>query len=108
VDEFRMVVKALHKAGIEVILDVVYNHTAEDDQFGPTLSFRRLENATYYMLDPDNQAEYLNYSATGNTVNANISIVRRLILDSLRYWVGAHARRWLSFRLAGAFARDRW
>ena len=87
VDEFRDMVKALHRAGIEIILDVVYNHTAEDDQNGPTLSFRGLENPTYYLLKPHNQSEYMNFSGTGNTVNANNSIVRRLILDSLRYWV---------------------
>ncbi len=87
VDEFRDMVKALHRAGIEVILDVVYNHTAEDDQNGPTLCYRGLENPTYYILNPHNPAEYLNYSGTGNTVNANNSIVRRMILDSLRYWV---------------------
>lgn len=87
VNEFRQMVKALHRAGIEVILDVVYNHTAEDDQNGPTLSLRGLENSTYYMLNPSNPAEYLNYSGVGNTINANISIVRRMILDSLRYWV---------------------
>jgi isoamylase len=87
VDEFRDMVKALHRAGIEVIIDVVYNHTAEDDENGPTLSFRGLENTTYYIMDPQNPATYLNFSGTGNTLNANISIVRRLILDSLRYWV---------------------
>jgi isoamylase len=87
VDEFRDMVKAFHRAGIEVILDVVYNHTAEDAQNGPTLSFRGLENTTYYLLDPEDPSAYLNYSGTGNTVNANISIMRRLIMDSLRYWV---------------------
>lgn len=87
VDEFRDMVKALHRAGIEVILDVVYNHTAEDDQNGPTFCYRGLENATYYILNPKNPAEYLNFSGTGNTLNTNNSIVRRMILDSLRYWV---------------------
>ncbi|MCW5881784.1 MAG: glycogen debranching protein GlgX [Anaerolineae bacterium] len=87
VTEFRDMVKALHRAGIEVILDVVYNHTAEDNQNGPTLSCRGLENRTYYMLNSSRRAEYINYSGVGNTLNANNSIVRRLIADSLRYWV---------------------
>ena len=86
VDEFRDMVKALHRAGIEVILDVVFNHTAEGDHTGPTLSFRGLCNGTYYMLDQD-RARYANYSGTGNTLNANHPIVRRMIVDSLRYWV---------------------
>ncbi|MFN8472881.1 MAG: glycogen debranching protein GlgX [Anaerolineae bacterium] len=87
VDEFRDMVKALHRAGIEVILDVVYNHTAEDDQNGPTLAYRGMANSTYYLLNPYNRADYINYSGVGNTFNANNSIVRRLIMDSLRYWV---------------------
>jgi len=85
-DEFRDMVKALHRAGIEVILDVVFNHTAEGDHSGPTLSFRGLDNSTYYILDQD-RSRYANYSGTGNTLNANHPIVRRMILDSLRYWV---------------------
>src|SRR5271170_3309689 len=79
-------VKALHRAGIEVILDVVYNHTAEGDDRGPTLSFRGLDNQTYYILE-EGGSRYSNYSGTGNTLNANHPIVRRMILDSLRYWV---------------------
>ena len=86
IDEFRDLVKALHRAGIEVILDVVYNHTAEGDEAGPTLCFRGLANEVYYILDKD-RARYADYSGTGNTLNANQAIVRRLILDSLRYWV---------------------
>jgi glycogen operon protein len=86
VDEFRDMVKALHKAGIEVILDVVFNHTAEGGADGPTLSFRGLENSTYYMLDED-RAHYANFSGCGNTLNANHAIVRRMIIDSLHYWV---------------------
>jgi formate dehydrogenase accessory protein FdhD len=86
VDEFRDMVKALHRAGIEVILDVVFNHTAEGDHTGPTLSFRGLCNTTYYILDQD-RARYANFSGTGNTLNGNHTIVRRMILDSLRYWV---------------------
>jgi glycogen operon protein len=87
VDEFRDMVKALHRAGIEVILDVVYNHTAEDNQDGPTISLRAMDNRIYYLLDPDNPAEYINDSGVGNTLNGNHTIVRRLIMDSLRYWV---------------------
>jgi isoamylase len=85
-DEFRDMVKALHGAGIEVILDVVFNHTAEGNHDGPTLSFRGLDNTTYYILEQD-RSRYANYSGTGNTLNANHPIVRRMILDSLRYWV---------------------
>ena len=84
-DEFRDMVKALHRAGIEVILDVVYNHSAEDDTNGPTQSFRGLANEVYYMLAPD--GSYANYSGVGNTMNVNSPVVSRLILDSLRYWV---------------------
>jgi glycogen operon protein len=85
-DEFRDMVKALHCAGLEVILDVVFNHTAEGDHDGPTLSFRGFDNTTYYILEQD-RSRYANYSGTGNTLNANHPIVRRMILDSLRYWV---------------------
>lgn len=87
VDEFRDMVKALHKADIKVILDVVFNHTAEVDEKGPLLSFRGLENEGYYILDPTHRGRYLNYSGCGNTLNANHSIVRRLILQCLAYWV---------------------
>jgi glycogen operon protein len=83
VNEFRDMVKALHRAGIEVILDVVFNHTAEGDQRGPTLCFRGLENGVYYVLEQD-RFWYSNYSGTGNTLNANHPIVRRMIVDSLR------------------------
>src|SRR5215468_2301394 len=86
IDEFRDMVKALHRAGIAVVLDVVFNHTAEGDHRGPTLGFRGLDNATYYILEQD-RSRYANYSGTGNTLNANHPIVRRMILDSLRYWV---------------------
>jgi glycogen operon protein len=84
--EFRDMVKALHRAGIEVFLDVVFNHTAEGDQFGPTLSFRGLDNSTYYILEED-RARYADFTGTGNTLNGNHPVVRRMILDSLRYWV---------------------
>lgn len=84
-DEFRDMVKALHMAGIEVILDVVYNHTAENGFDGPTFCFKGFENSVYYLLDEDRK--YANFSGTGNTLNASNTIVRRLILDSLHYWV---------------------
>jgi glycogen operon protein len=105
VNEFRDMVKALHRAGIEVILDVVFNHTAEGDHRGPTLSFRGLDNAAYYILDQD-RSRYANYSGTGNTLNANHSIVRRLIVDSLRYWVGEMHVDGFRFDLASILARD--
>lgn len=105
VDEFRDLVKALHRAEIEVILDVVYNHTAEGDAEGPTLSFRGLANEVYYILD-DDRARYANYSGTGNTLNANQPIVRRMILDSLRYWVAEMHVDGFRFDLASILARD--
>lgn len=87
VNEFRDMVKALHRAGIEVILDVVFNHTAEGNENGPTLSFRGLDNPTYYILESDNPAAYTNYSGCGNTFKGNHPIGGHIILDSLRYWV---------------------
>src|SRR6266853_1539909 len=105
VDEFRDMVKALHWAGIEVILDVVFNHTAEGDHLGPTLSFRGLDNATYYTLEAD-RSRYANYSGTGNTLNANHPIVRRMIIDSLRYWVETMHVDGFRFDLASILARD--
>jgi glycogen operon protein len=87
VDEFRDMVKALHRAGIEVILDVVFNHTAEDGADGPTVSMRGIDNPTYYLLDRTDRSRYVDDSGVGNTLDANHSIVRRLIIDSLRYWV---------------------
>ncbi len=104
-DEFRDLVKALHRAGLEVILDVVYNHTAEGGADGPTLSFRGLANDTYYILDA-NRAEYADYTGCGNTLDANESIVRRLILDSLRYWVREMHVDGFRFDLASILARD--
>jgi glycogen operon protein len=98
-------VKALHRAGIEVILDVVYNHTAEGDHKGPTLSLRGLDNSTYYILEQD-RSRYANYSGTGNTLNANNPIVRRMILDSLRYWVQEMHVDGFRFDLASILARD--
>jgi len=105
VKEFRDLVKALHRAGIEVILDVVYNHTAEGDQNGPTFSFRGLSNDAYYILEGD-RSKYANYSGCGNTFNANHPVVRRLILDSLRYWVGEMHVDGFRFDLASILSRD--
>ncbi|HQR39638.1 MAG TPA: glycogen debranching protein GlgX [Blastocatellia bacterium] len=104
--EFRDMVKALHRAGIEVILDVVYNHTTEGDSQGPTLCFRGFENSTYYTLSHENRAEYANYSGTGNTLNANHSVVRRMILDSLHYWAEEMHVDGFRFDLASVLARD--
>jgi len=104
-DEFRDLAKALHRAGLEIILDVVFNHTAEGNENGPTLCFRGLENEAYYILQPD-RARYANYSGTGNTLNANHPVVRRLIVDSLRYWVGEMHVDGFRFDLASILARD--
>ena len=104
-DEFRDMVKALHRAGIEVILDVVYNHTAESDENGPTICFRGLSNETYYILAAD-RSRYANFTGCGNTLNANEPIVRRLILDSLRYWVSEMHVDGFRFDLASVLARD--
>ncbi|MEO0455278.1 MAG: glycogen debranching protein GlgX [Cyanobacteria bacterium P01_A01_bin.114] len=103
-DEFRDMVKALHRAGIEVILDVVFNHTTEGNQEGPTLSFRGLDNSTYYIL-ADNLADYSNYSGCGNTVKGNHPIVGKLILDCLRYWVAEMHVDGFRFDLASALTR---
>jgi isoamylase len=105
VNEFRDMVKALHRAGIEVILDVVFNHTAEGDHRGPTLGFRGIDNSTYYILEAD-RSLYANYSGTGNTLNANNSVVRRMIMDSLRYWVEEMHVDGFRFDLASILERD--
>ena len=105
VDEFRDMVKALHRAGIEVILDVVFNHTAEGNEFGPTLSFRGIDNPTYYMLESGG-SRYANYTGCGNTFNANNPVVRRLIVDSLRYWVDEMHVDGFRFDLASILSRD--
>ncbi len=107
VDEFRDMVKALHRAGIEVFLDVVFNHTAEGNHVGPTQSFRGLENRAYYILEED-QVHYANFSGCGNTLNANQSIVRRLIMDCLHYWVSEMHVDGFRFDLASVLARDEW
>ena len=105
VDEFRDMVKALHRARIEVILDVVFNHTAEGNHTGPTLSFRGLDNNSYYILDRD-RSRYADYTGCGNTLNANHAIVRRMIVDSLRYWVEEMHVDGFRFDLASILARD--
>ncbi len=105
IDEFRDMVKALHRAGIEVILDVVFNHTAEGNHLGPTISFRGLDNSTYYVLESD-RSRYANYSGTGNTINANHPIVRRMIVDSLRHWVQHMHVDGFRFDLASILSRD--
>lgn len=104
-DEFRDMVKALHRAGIEVILDVVFNHTAEGDERGPTHSLRGLANPVYYMLENGGD-RYANYSGTGNTLNANQAIVRRLIIDSLHHWVQTMHVDGFRFDLASILSRD--
>jgi glycogen operon protein len=104
-DEFRDMVKAFHKAGIEVILDVVFNHTAEGNDEGPTLCYKGLSNREYYMLEPQRQW-YSNYSGCGNTLNANNPIVRRMIVDSLRYWVTEMHVDGFRFDLASILSRD--
>jgi isoamylase len=105
IDEFRNMVKALHRAGIEVILDVVFNHTAEGDQRGPTLSFKGIDNPSYYMLEQDGK-HYANYTGCGNTLNANHPVVRRMIIDSLRYWVEEMHVDGFRFDLASILTRD--
>ena len=105
VDEFRDMVKALHRAGIEVILDVVFNHTTEGDRDGPTLCFRGIDNSAYYILEEDH-SQYADYSGCGNTLNSNHPIVRRMIVDSLRYWVEVMHVDGFRFDLASILTRD--
>jgi isoamylase len=104
-DEFRDMVKALHRAGIEAILDVVFNHTTEGGENGPTLSYRGLANEFYYILEKD-KSRYADYTGCGNTLNANHPIVRRLIQDSLRYWVTQMHVDGFRFDLASILSRD--
>jgi len=106
VDEFKQLVKSFHKAGIEVILDVVFNHTAEGNEHGPTLCFKGLDNKTYYMLTPEGY--YFNFSGTGNTLNCNNPIVRSLVLDCLRYWAAEYHIDGFRFDLATILGRDPW
>jgi glycogen operon protein len=104
--EFKTMVKALHNAGIEVILDVVYNHTGEGNHLGPTLSFRGIDNASYYRLVPDHQRFYQDYTGCGNTLNVRHPRVLQLIMDSLRYWVLEMHVDGFRFDLASTLARE--
>jgi len=106
VAEFKSMVKALHEAGIEVILDVVYNHTAESGAFGPTLSFRGIDNAAYYHLDDRDPSVYLDYTGCGNSLNVRHPHALQLIMDSLRYWVLDMHVDGFRFDLAAALARE--
>lgn len=105
VTEFKSMVKELHKAGIEVILDVVYNHTGEGNQMGPTLSFRGIDNTVYYRTAEDRRY-YMDYTGTGNTLNTNIPNVLRIIMDSLRYWIIDMHVDGFRFDLAATLARE--
>ena len=104
--EFREMVEALHRAGIEVILDVVYNHTTEGDRGGPTYSFRGIDNSTYYALDPNDLSQYHNFSACGNDLRTAHPLVRKLIIDSLRFWANEMGVDGFRFDLASIFMRD--
>ncbi|HMO12566.1 MAG TPA: glycogen debranching protein GlgX [Pirellulaceae bacterium] len=106
VHEFKQMVKALHAAGIEVILDVVFNHTCEGNHLGPTLSFKGLDNSIYYMLEND-RSLYKNFSGCGNTVNGNHPVVRELIFNCLRNWVHNYHVDGFRFDLASILSRDR-
>ncbi|MGM9934554.1 glycogen debranching protein GlgX [uncultured Clostridium sp.] len=103
-DELKNLIKKLHQAGIEVILDVVFNHTAEGNEKGPYISYRGIDNKTYYLLTPD--GHYYNFSGCGNTLNCNNSIVRNYILDCLRYWVSEYHIDGFRFDLASILSRD--
>jgi isoamylase len=105
-DEFRHLVKELHRAGIEIMLDVVFNHTAEGNENGPTISFRGLDNATYYMLTPD--GFYYNFSGTGNTFNGNNPVARDFIISCLRYWASEYHIDGFRFDLASILDRDQY
>jgi glycogen operon protein len=106
VQEFKHMVTTLHQAGIEVILDVVYNHTGEGNHLGPTLAMRGVDNATYYRLDPDDPRHYVDYTGTGNSLNVRSPHVLRLIMDSLRYWILEMHVDGFRFDLAAALARE--
>lgn len=103
-DELKTLIKDLHRNGIEVMLDVVYNHTAEGNEYGPTISFRGVDNATYYMLTPEGY--YANYSGTGNTLNCNNPVVRDMVLASLRHWASEYHIDGFRFDLAAILGRD--
>jgi glycogen operon protein len=106
VNQFKSMVKTLHSAGIEIILDVVYNHTAEGSQLGPTLSFRGIDNAAYYRLKADEPRYYMDYTGTGNTLNVRHQRTLQLIMDSLRYWALEMHVDGFRFDLASALARE--
>ncbi|MBI3621678.1 MAG: glycogen debranching protein GlgX [Nitrospirae bacterium] len=106
VDEFKLMVRTLHEAGIEVILDVVYNHTAEGNHLGPTLSLRGIDNRAYYRLVPNNQRFYMDFTGCGNTLNMLHPQVLQLIMDSLRYWIQEMHIDGFRFDLASALARE--
>ena len=106
VQEFKQMVKALHEAGIEVILDVVYNHTAEGNHLGPMLSFRGIDNAAYYRLMADDRRHYMDYTGTGNSLNMRHPHVLQLIMDSLRYWIVEMHVDGFRFDLASTLARE--
>lgn len=103
-DELMTLVKELHKNGIEIMLDVVFNHTAEGNEYGPTISFRGIDNITYYMLTRDGY--YFNFSGTGNTLNCNNPVVRGMVLDCLRYWAAEYHIDGFRFDLAAILGRD--
>jgi isoamylase len=107
---FHDLVKAFHRAKIEIILDVVFNYPSESDETGPTICLRGIDNPVYSMLDPNDRSRYINYTGTGNTVNCNHPAVRRMILECLRYWVGVmHSCRGLGAgRAVGGFPGERW
>jgi isoamylase len=106
VRDFKTMVKALHRAGIEVILDVVYNHTGEGNHLGPTLSLRGIDNAAYYRLDPDDRRHYVDFTGTGNSLNMQHPRTIQLIMDSLRYWVVEMHVDGFRFDLAPVLARE--
>jgi isoamylase len=106
VSEFKTMVKTFHSAGLEVILDVVYNHTAEGNQMGPTLSLKGIDNSAYYRLSPENRRYYTDYTGTGNTLNMQHPRVLQLIMDSLRYWVLEMHVDGFRFDLAATLARE--
>src|SRR3712207_2003873 len=106
VEEFKTMVRTLHREGIEVILDVVYNHTGEGSQLGPTLCFRGIDNAAYYRLIPNNPRYYMDYTGCGNTLNMTHPRALQLMMDSLRYWVLEMHVDGFRFDLASALARE--
>nr|WKN34575.1 isoamylase [Tunicatimonas sp. TK19036] len=103
--EFKQMVKAMHQAGIEVLLDVVYNHTTEGDRFGPIYSFKGIDNSTYYLINPDQPEPYCDFTGTGNTLHTRNNYVKSMIIDSLRYWVQEMHIDGFRFDLASIFSR---